>query len=73
MLGKRFTGAVCVDGTFFTHPDVLLGTADNKRNVVLKNLRKNLSETMTNDWLAKHDVELHIVDRATRKVEHVKF
>ena len=73
MLGARYTGVVYVDGKHFTHPNRLMGTADNNRNKVLRELRQNVRETLTSDYIGSRTIEFHVCDRKAKQVETVNY
>ena len=72
-LTNTYLGGVYVDGKLFTHPDRLMGTADNTRNKVLKQLRLNVKETLTAGYVDRHTIELHIYHPMTQKEEIVQY
>ena len=73
MLAKRYTGVIYVDGTLFTHPNRLMGTADTTRNKVVKQLRDNIRDTFTTDYIARHTITLRVKDPNTHQVETIKY
>ena len=73
MIGARFTGDIYVDGQHFTHPDRIMGAANTTRAKVVKELRENVCETLTNHYISNHTIELHVSDRQTKQVETIKY
>ncbi len=72
-LAQRFTGSVYVDGNLFTHPNRLMGVADTTRNKVLKQLRENVRETLTEEYISRHEITLRIKNPKTKEVESIDF
>ena len=72
-LAQRFTGVVYIDGEMFTHPDRLIGTADSTRNKVVKQLRENIRETLTADYINRHNIELRVKNPDTLQVETIQY
>ena len=72
-LAQRFTGVVYIDGVMFTHPDRLIGTADSTRNKVVKQLRENIRETLTADYINRHNIELRVKNPDTLQVETIQY
>lgn len=72
-LAQRFFGAVFVDGNLFTHPDRIMGVADTTRNKVLKQLRENVRETLTEEYISRHEITLRIKNPKTKEVESINF
>lgn len=72
-LAQRFTGVVYIDGEMFTHPDRLIGTADSTRNKVVKQLRENVRETLTADYINHHNIELRVKNPDTFQVETIQY
>jgi len=73
MLGARYTGVVYVDGKHFTHPNRLMGAADNNHNKVLRELRQNVCEAFTSDYISSYDIKFHVCDRKTKQVETINY
>lgn len=72
-LAQRFTGVVYIDGEIFTHPNRFMGTADSTRNKVVKQLRENIRETLTADYINRHNVELRVKNPNTHQVETIQY
>ena len=72
-LAQRFTGVVYIDGEMFTLPDRLIGTADCTRNKVVKQLRENIRETLTADYINRHNIELRVKNPNTFQVETIQY
>ena len=72
-LAQRFTGVVYIDGEMFTHPNRLIGTADSTRNLVVKQLRENVRETLTADYINRHNIELRVKNPDTLQVETIQY
>lgn len=72
-LAQRFTGSVYVDGNLFSHPNRLMGAADNTRNKVLKQLRENVRELLTEEYISRHEITLRIKNPKTKEVESIDF
>ncbi len=73
MIGARFTGVIYVDGQLFTHPGRLMGAANTTRAKVVKELRENVRETLTDHYISQHTIELHVCDRQTKQVETINY
>ena len=69
----NFLGSVYMDGKIFTHPNSLMGFADNSKSKVVKQLRINVHENIHKDYINKHDWELHILDDRTKQTEIIKL
>jgi hypothetical protein len=50
-----------------------MGTADSTRNKVVKQLRENVRETLTTDYINRHMVELRVKDPNTHHVETIQY
>ena len=72
-LVQQFTGAVYVDGNLFTHPNRLMGVADTTRNKVLKQLRENVREVLTEEYINLHEITLRVKNPKTKEVESINF
>lgn len=72
-LAQRFIGVIYIDGELFTHPNRLIGTADSTRNKVVKQLRKNVREALTADYINSHNVELRVNNPNTHQVETIQY
>ena len=72
-LAQRFTGVVYIDGEMFTHPNRLMGTADSTCNKVVKQLRENVRETLSAEYINRHNVELRVKNPNTNQVETIQY
>lgn len=72
-LAQRFIGVIYIDGELFTHPNRLIGTAESTRNKVVKQLRKNVRETLTANYINSHNVELRVNNPKTHQVETIQY
>lgn len=50
-----------------------MGTADSTRNKVVKQLRENVRETLTADYINRHNVELRVKNPNTHQVETIQY
>lgn len=72
-LANRYTGVIYVDGSLFTHPNRMMGTADSTRAKVVKQLRANIRDTFTADYISRHNITMRVKDPNTNKVENIQF
>lgn len=73
MIGARFIGVIYIDGQHFTHPNRIMGAANTTRAKVVKEMRENVRETLTDHYISQHMIELHVCDRQIKQVEKIKY
>ncbi len=68
-----FIGFVYVDGELFTHHDGLMGTTGSTRKKVVNQLRENVFDLLTENYINTHNVELKVRELKTPNFETIQL
>lgn len=50
-----------------------MGAANTTMAKVVKEMRENVRETLTDHYISQHTIELHVCDRQTKQVKTIKY